>query len=219
MVANIDYDTHLGRIAVGRVVNGTVRKGQAVAVASSLEPGKVRVRFCALFDTFLTCFLLFFVVPSKVCSPVLVGVTAARPLSCAWNRATVLNIYLYPTPIAWDDPSLKPPRSPLKSFRTLQTSMPVNCIKTRATNPKTHATPTQVRQAKVADLFVYDNFSRVAAEEVGAGDIVALCGIPDIKIGEGGAVFRAFYGFYMGFLFGWLIFIRHPTSRAFVVVV
>mmetsp|Transcript_3232 Transcript_3232/g.7093 ORF Transcript_3232/g.7093 Transcript_3232/m.7093 type:complete len:688 (-) Transcript_3232:619-2682(-) len=81
LVANIDYDTHLGRIAIGRVVNGTIRKGQAIAVCSSLEPGKAR-------------------------------------------------------------------------------------------------------QNKVAELFVYDNFNRVGVEEVGAGDICALCGIPDIKIGE-----------------------------------
>jgi hypothetical protein len=38
-VANIDYDTHLGRIAVGRVVNGTIKKGQQVSICSTLEPG------------------------------------------------------------------------------------------------------------------------------------------------------------------------------------
>jgi hypothetical protein len=41
-----------------------------------------------------------------------------------------------------------------------------------------------VRTAKIAELFVYDNFSRVPVEEVAAGDICALSGIPDIKIGE-----------------------------------
>ena len=42
----------------------------------------------------------------------------------------------------------------------------------------------QVRSAKVAELFVYDNFSRSPVELVEAGDICALSGIPDIKIGE-----------------------------------
>lgn len=80
MTANIDYDVHLGRIAVGRVVNGTIKRGQQVSICSSLEPG--------------------------------------------------------------------------------------------------------TRTAKVTELFVYDNFNRVQVDEVRAGDICALCGIPDIKIGE-----------------------------------
>jgi GTP-binding protein len=37
---------------------------------------------------------------------------------------------------------------------------------------------------KTAELMVYDNFNRVAVEEVKAGDICALTGISDIKIGE-----------------------------------
>ncbi|GAX79642.1 hypothetical protein CEUSTIGMA_g7083.t1 [Chlamydomonas eustigma] len=81
MSANIDYDTHLGRIAIGRVVSGTIKKGQAVSICSSLEPG-------------------------------------------------------------------------------------------------------MSRQSKVTDLFVYSNFSRVPVDEVKAGDICALTGLPDIKIGE-----------------------------------
>ncbi len=72
-VANIDYDVHLGRIAVGRVVNGSIKKGQQVSICSSLEPGQ--------------------------------------------------------------------------------------------------------RYAKITELFVYDNFNKVAVEEVKAGDICALCGI------------------------------------------
>lgn len=44
--------------------------------------------------------------------------------------------------------------------------------------------PGKVRQSKISELFVYDNFSRVPVEEVSAGDIVALSGIADIKIGE-----------------------------------
>eukprot|EP00199_Chlamydomonas_sp_CCMP681_P001353 CAMPEP_0119107554 /NCGR_PEP_ID=MMETSP1180-20130426/11089_1 /TAXON_ID=3052 ORGANISM="Chlamydomonas cf sp, Strain CCMP681" /NCGR_SAMPLE_ID=MMETSP1180 /ASSEMBLY_ACC=CAM_ASM_000741 /LENGTH=678 /DNA_ID=CAMNT_0007093059 /DNA_START=94 /DNA_END=2130 /DNA_ORIENTATION=+ len=80
LVANIDYDPFLGRIAVGRVVNGTIKKGQQVVVCTSLDESK--------------------------------------------------------------------------------------------------------RFAKVAELFVYDNFSRVPLEEVKAGDICALAGMPDIKIGE-----------------------------------
>jgi GTP-binding protein len=42
----------------------------------------------------------------------------------------------------------------------------------------------QSRQQKINDLFVYSNFSRVPVEEVKAGDICALTGLPDIKIGE-----------------------------------
>ncbi|GLC42783.1 Putative elongation factor TypA-like svr3, chloroplastic [Pleodorina starrii] len=81
LCANIDYDEHKGRIAIGRVTGGTIRRGQTVSICSSLEPGKVR-------------------------------------------------------------------------------------------------------PAKIAELFVYDNFSRVPVDEVTAGDICALSGIADIKIGE-----------------------------------
>ena len=81
MVANIDYDTHLGRISIGRVVSGTMKKGQAVSVCSSLEPGVSR-------------------------------------------------------------------------------------------------------NYKTSELMVYDNFNRVGVDEVKAGDICALTGISDIKIGE-----------------------------------
>ena len=42
MCANIDYDTHKGRIAIGRVVNGTIRVGQPIVICSSLEPGVAR---------------------------------------------------------------------------------------------------------------------------------------------------------------------------------
>ncbi|KMZ64577.1 GTP-binding elongation factor [Zostera marina] len=40
------------------------------------------------------------------------------------------------------------------------------------------------RMAKVSELFVYENFSRVPVETVEAGDICAVCGISDIMIGE-----------------------------------
>jgi len=80
LAANIDYDAHLGRIAVGRVANGVIKKGQQVAVCSSLAPG--------------------------------------------------------------------------------------------------------TRTAKISELYVYDNFNRVPVDEVKAGDICALAGIADIKIGE-----------------------------------
>jgi GTP-binding protein len=42
LATNIDFDEHKGRIAIGRVTAGTIRKGQQVAVCSSLEPGKSR---------------------------------------------------------------------------------------------------------------------------------------------------------------------------------
>ena len=43
LVTNIDYDEHKGRIAIGRVTAGTVRKAQPVSICSSLdETGKCR---------------------------------------------------------------------------------------------------------------------------------------------------------------------------------
>lgn len=38
------------------------------------------------------------------------------------------------------------------------------------------------RMAKVSELFVYENFSRVPVETVEAGDICAVCGISDIMV-------------------------------------
>eukprot|EP00891_Asterochloris_glomerata_P002516 jgi/Astpho2/2516/e_gw1.00048.37.1_t len=40
------------------------------------------------------------------------------------------------------------------------------------------------RTGKVAELFVYDNFNRVAADRVEAGDICAFTGLGDVSIGE-----------------------------------
>jgi hypothetical protein len=40
------------------------------------------------------------------------------------------------------------------------------------------------RNAKVTELFVYDNFVRTSVDEVSAGDICAFSGIPDIGIGQ-----------------------------------
>nr|CAB3446416.1 unnamed protein product [Digitaria exilis]CAB3503328.1 unnamed protein product [Digitaria exilis] len=40
------------------------------------------------------------------------------------------------------------------------------------------------RVAKISELFVYQNFSRVPVESVSAGDICAVCGMSDIMIGE-----------------------------------
>ncbi|KAJ3674839.1 hypothetical protein LUZ60_005455 [Juncus effusus] len=42
----------------------------------------------------------------------------------------------------------------------------------------------ECRFAKVSELFVYENFSRVSTETVQAGDICAVCGLSDITIGE-----------------------------------
>jgi len=44
LVLNLDYSEYVGRLAIGRVVNGTVRAGQAVVLArhdGSLAPGRV----------------------------------------------------------------------------------------------------------------------------------------------------------------------------------
>lgn len=43
LATNIDYDEHKGRIAIGRVSAGTIRKGQQVSICSSLEEGKCRM--------------------------------------------------------------------------------------------------------------------------------------------------------------------------------
>ncbi|KAL3698888.1 hypothetical protein R1sor_012964 [Riccia sorocarpa] len=40
------------------------------------------------------------------------------------------------------------------------------------------------RVAKVSELFVYENFARVPADSVAAGDICALSGLEDVQIGE-----------------------------------
>lgn len=39
-----------------------------------------------------------------------------------------------------------------------------------------------VRNARVGELFVYDNFARVPAETVEAGDICALSGLEDVQV-------------------------------------
>lgn len=40
------------------------------------------------------------------------------------------------------------------------------------------------KTGKIAELFVYDNFNRVPAERVEAGDICAFTGLNDVGIGE-----------------------------------
>ncbi|GLJ54005.1 hypothetical protein SUGI_1155340 [Cryptomeria japonica] len=40
------------------------------------------------------------------------------------------------------------------------------------------------RLDKVSELFVYENFTKVPAEMVEAGDICVVCGINDVLIGE-----------------------------------
>ncbi|KAF5193122.1 Elongation factor [Thalictrum thalictroides] len=42
----------------------------------------------------------------------------------------------------------------------------------------------QCKFARVSELFVYENFSRVPVETVEAGDICAVCGVGDVQIGE-----------------------------------
>lgn len=38
LCANIDYDEHKGRIAIGRVLSGTIKRGQSVMITNSLDP-------------------------------------------------------------------------------------------------------------------------------------------------------------------------------------
>lgn len=42
----------------------------------------------------------------------------------------------------------------------------------------------KTKTGKIAELFVYDNFNRVPAERVEAGDICAFTGLSDVGIGE-----------------------------------
>ena len=42
------------------------------------------------------------------------------------------------------------------------------------------------RAARIAELLVFDNFIRVPAESVAAGDICALSGLPDVQVRGGG---------------------------------
>lgn len=43
MVSNLDYDQHKGRLAIGRVTSGSLRKGQTVAIA---KPGTLESECC-----------------------------------------------------------------------------------------------------------------------------------------------------------------------------
>ena len=40
------------------------------------------------------------------------------------------------------------------------------------------------RNGRIGELYVYNNFQRQVVEEVSAGDICALSGLPDASIGE-----------------------------------
>jgi GTP-binding protein len=55
----------------------------------------------------------------------------------------------------------------------------------KANSPATHVDRDGVhRPAKVAQLYVYDGLRRVEVPEAGAGEIVAITGIPEIHVGE-----------------------------------
>ncbi|KAI8014701.1 hypothetical protein LOK49_LG05G02266 [Camellia lanceoleosa] len=54
----------------------------------------------------------------------------------------------------------------------------------RGLNVQVCTTDETCRYVRVGELFVYEKFSRVAAQAVEAGDICAVCGIDDIQIGE-----------------------------------
>jgi hypothetical protein len=53
--------------------------------------------------------------------------------------------------------------------------------------------PGKVRNGKVNEVFVYDNFSRVPVEEVQAGDICAITGIQDIGVRHDMLFFMSFF--------------------------
>ncbi|KAF9596046.1 hypothetical protein IFM89_006973 [Coptis chinensis] len=54
----------------------------------------------------------------------------------------------------------------------------------RGMDVKVCTTEDACRYARVSELFVYENFSRVPVDSVEAGDICAVCGLSDIQIGE-----------------------------------
>lgn len=47
-----------------------------------------------------------------------------------------------------------------------------------------YADSVKPKTGKISELFVYDNFNRVPAERVEAGDICAFTGLSDVGIGE-----------------------------------
>jgi len=58
------------------------------------------------------------------------------------------------------------------------------CRRTGAHAARRGAGDDKPRSGRVAELFVYDNFSRVPVEQAEAGDICALTGLADVSIGE-----------------------------------
>ena len=55
---------------------------------------------------------------------------------------------------------------------------------TKATNVKIGVPDKDPRNGKVTEVFIYNNFVRSAVDSVGAGDICAIAGLPDVMIGE-----------------------------------
>ena len=54
----------------------------------------------------------------------------------------------------------------------------------RASRSRGAASTARSRRAKIAELYLTDALDRVAADEAGPGDIIAVAGIPEITIGE-----------------------------------
>ena len=55
---------------------------------------------------------------------------------------------------------------------------------TKATNVKIGVPDKDARNGKVTEVFIYNNFVRSPVDSVGAGDICAIAGLPDVMIGE-----------------------------------
>lgn len=137
LATNIDFDTHLGRIAIGRVTSGAG---------------------CA----------------SRVLQGALQSVTRAG------HQATGNCLSSSPWPAAPARLTAPPCRAALAG--TIRKGQPVAICSSLE--------PGKVRAGKVNELYVYDNFARVPVEEVEAGDICALSGIPDIAVRRGAVHLR-----------------------------
>jgi GTP-binding protein len=49
---------------------------------------------------------------------------------------------------------------------------------------RAHRPRGEIHQEKIAQLFIYEGLERLEVQEVAAGEIIAMAGIPDINIGE-----------------------------------
>ena len=111
-MTNLDYEEHKGRMAIGRVHAGRIKRGSEVKVKYTLFTElfvHLRIKIYSWLCMFIPQYFSFFL---QICTP---------------------------------DGACRP--------------------------------------GKVNELFVFDNFTRVSADYVDAGDICVLCGMSDVLVG------------------------------------